>query len=457
MQARQKMIEELAEFIGFASVSSRPQNPAIIDCANWLVQHFKSIGMQQAVAYKTGSHPVVYASHHIHPSAPTILFYGHYDVQPDDPADKWNTLPFEAVVKGNYIYGRGASDDKGQVFIHIKAVEQLLILKTLRVNVKFLIEGAEEIGSVGLKDFIRSNKALLQNDAVVVSDTKMAAIDIPAITWSLRGSLNAEIVVQTANKDLHSGTFGGYVPNAAITLSNFISNLFNKDLSIAIPGFYDDVKILSAAERKLIKVHGISDKKLVEEAEAFSRWGEEKYSLQERVTTRPSLAVTGIISGFQGTGVKNIIPSIASVKLNFRLVPYQQPEKIKYLLDKYIEQALSQTRIKKIYSSFNNPVSVPLKNSYIKAAVKACEKVFGQPVKYMQNGGTIGAVEYLHTILKTPVILLGFAQATDNMHAPDERFYLPNFFRGIDTIKAFINNVALLKHQTIVHDTTPYY
>ncbi|MBV9963190.1 MAG: dipeptidase [Parafilimonas sp.] len=457
MISAQKTLNELSELIGFASVSSNDtQAQAIYNCAEWLVNHFKYIGIEHAGLYKTSSHPVVFAHHIIDPALPTILFYGHYDVQPADPVNKWHTRPFKAVIKGEYIYGRGASDDKGQMFIHIKAVEKLLRQKQLPVNVKFLIEGAEEIGSLGLKDFITINKNLLHCDAVVVSDTKMVSLKKPAITYSLRGSLNAELFISTGKKDLHSGTFGGYVPNAAIELSKFINKLYNSDHSIAITGFYDDVEKVSDEKRRFIKVNGVSDEKLLNDAEVFTAWGEKNYSLHERSTIRPSLSVTGITSGFQGKGVKNVIPSVASVKLNFRLVHNQKPEAVKRLFDDYARRMLTNTTVKTVYSSFNNPVTVAVSSPYIKAAATACENVFKNKPGFIQNGGTIGAVDYLNSILKVPVVLMGFAQASDNMHAPDEKFYLPNFFRGIDTIIKFIQNVALLNNKKHLHEAAYY-
>jgi acetylornithine deacetylase/succinyl-diaminopimelate desuccinylase-like protein len=451
------ILNELSHFISFPTVSSDEKNKeAMCQCAQWLAQHLASIGMHKTQVYSTTSHPLVFAEYVVHPSSETVLFYGHYDVQPADPIGKWHTDPFKAAIKGDYIFGRGASDDKGQMFIHIKAVERMIAAnKALPVNVKFLIEGAEEIGSAGLGDFIVSNKKLLQCDVVVVSDTKMASLNEPAITYSLRGSLNAEIFIQTAKKDLHSGTFGGYVPNAALTLSEFITSLFHNH-SVAIPGFYDNVEIPSIYERKFIRANSISDEKLIDDAEVFSSWGDRNYNLHERSTIRPSLSITGITSGFQGKGVKNVIPSVASVKLNFRLVPNQQPEKIRSLLDQHINRMIKGAKLRIVYSSHNRPVVVPRNNPFIKAAANACETVFRKKARFIQNGGTIGAVDFLHTILNVPVILMGFAQASDNMHAPNEKFYLPNFFKGIETIVQFMRNVSLLKNKKYLHEISDY-
>jgi acetylornithine deacetylase/succinyl-diaminopimelate desuccinylase-like protein len=448
MNSNAAILNQLKEFIAFSTVSSDEKSwQQMLLCVQWLRKHFIEIGMRRVNIFSTSANPVVYAEYLVNPSFKTVLFYGHYDVQPADPVNKWHSPPFKAVIKDNYIYGRGASDDKGQLFIHIKAVEKLLKSgKPLPVNIKFLIEGAEEIGSAGLKHFIAVHKELLRCDVAVVSDTKMAGISSPAITYSLRGSLNAAICIKTGSKDLHSGTFGGYVPNAALTLCNFISSLYNADDTIAVPGFYDDVKIPSQHEREFIQANGIPDKKLLNDAGVFTLWGEKKYSLHERSTIRPSLSVTGINAGFQGKGTKNSIPFTATVKLNFRLVPDQLPEKIAMLLNDYVEKLLPGAAVKKVYSSFNKPVSAAVSSPYVKAAANAYSKVFKHKTAFLQNGGTVGAVDYLQTILDVPVVLMGFAQADDNMHAPDEKFYLPNFFRGIDTVIHFIKNISAIQN-----------
>ncbi|MHA4846482.1 dipeptidase [Flavitalea antarctica] len=445
-------MNELSDFIAFSTISSsRNQQENMRACAVWLAKHLQSIGMQHAAVYKTMAHPVVFATYNVHPSFPTILFYGHYDVQPVDPLAKWDTQPFKAEVKGAHIYGRGSSDDKGQLFIHIKAVEHLLKKKgSLPVNVKFLIEGAEEIGSKGLKNFIIANQQILHCDAVMVSDTKMISKDIPAITYSLRGALNAEITIKTSGKDLHSGTFGGCVPNAAIVLSNFLSSLHYDNNSIAIEGFYDDVVQVGKKERMFMKMNGPSDEDILKDAAIPVSWGEANYTMYERTTIRPSLSVTGISGGYGGEGVKNVIPSSASAKLNFRLVRNQNPGRIEALLNRHIERFIPKDVWAYVkYSSQANPVDFKSTNSYLLgAASKAYESVFHVKPRLIKSGGTIPAVEYMSSILKAPVILMGFALASDNIHAPNERFYLPNFFRGVKTVIEFIKIIRCLDPPT---------
>ncbi len=437
-------INQLKSFLSFPSISAESSKEALKDCAIWLYNYLKEIGLQTVKIHTTKLHPIVYAEYVSLPSLKTILFYGHYDVQPVDPVNKWHSHPFKAIIKGDHIYGRGASDDKGQLFIHLKAIEKL-IKRTglLPVNVKFLIEGAEEIGSAGLQEFIIENAKMLKCDAVVVSDTKMLSEDIPAITYSLRGALNAEIKVQTSEKDLHSGTFGGCVPNATIVLSDFLNSLHNTDHSIAIKDFYNDVTQISSEERNFMLNNGPSDKDILRDAGTDTMWGEKGYSLYEKTTIRPSLSVTGISGGYQGEGVKNVIPSTAGAKLNFRLAMGQKPETVQALLNRHIEERIpAGIGFQVKYSSPGYPVGFTRDNKYIIAASNAYEKVFNVKPCLIRSGGTIPAVDYLHTILHAPVVLMGFAQAGDNMHAPDEKFYLPNFFRGIDTIINFIINIG---------------
>ncbi|MBL0358499.1 MAG: dipeptidase [Chitinophagaceae bacterium] len=440
-----KIIAELSTFISFASISAETKyKKDIVDCAEWIARHLSQSGMQHVKVINTSKHPIVFGEWMNAPGKPTVLIYGHYDVQPADPLQQWDTAPFKATVKGDYILGRGASDDKGQIFIHIKAIESILQeTGTLPVNVKFLIEGAEEIGSVALKDFITANTSMLQCDAAVVSDTKMAGVNTPAITCSLRGSLNAEVFLQSAATDLHSGTFGGAVPNAAFVVSQFINSLYNKDGSIAIAGFYDDVKNVTPAERNFIAVNAPPGNSLLKDAGVLSAWGEKKYTIHERTTIRPSLSVTGITSGYQGEGVKNIIPARASLKLNLRLVPYQRPEKIKELLNGFIQTAIpSYIKVTVEYSALSNPVLMPVNNKFITAAVNAYKTVFKNKVRMIGSGGTIAAVDHLYSFLKVPVVFMGFAQASDNMHAPNEKMYLPNFFKGINVCRLFIKNIS---------------
>jgi acetylornithine deacetylase/succinyl-diaminopimelate desuccinylase-like protein len=454
MKPATDILSQLGELISYPTVSSDSRSTmAIRKCAKWIMNYFKKIGFTRALVYETSSHPVVYAEYISNPLSRTLLFYGHYDVQPPDPLDKWTYPPFSPTLKGNYLFGRGASDDKGQFFIHLKAAEALLKSGSLlNVNLKFLIEGAEEIGSPGLADFISNNRDLLRCDAAIVSDTKMASINTPAITYSLRGALNAQIDLQVLKKDLHSGTFGGMAANAGLVTSQLVQKLYRVNHNIAIPGLYDAVRRIPEEERIFMRNNGPSSTQLCNDGELNVVWGEINFSAYERTTIRPSLAVTGITCGYQGQGVKNVIPASALVKLNFRLVPDQDPDKIKVLLNNYLKKVLPKhVNFKITFSSSAKPVTVSRNNPYLLAAVEAYKTIFNQDVMLLRSGGTIPAVQHLSSMLNIPVVMMGFALGSDNIHAPNEKFYLPNLYKGINTIIHLIRRVGEFRNREFLN------
>jgi acetylornithine deacetylase/succinyl-diaminopimelate desuccinylase-like protein len=445
---RKKNIEELKEFLRFPSISAdSSQKASVLDCAKWLCHHLEKIGLQKVELHPTRLHPVVYAEQISNPSYKTILFYGHYDVQPVDPVKQWTHPPFQPVIKNNYLYARGASDDKGQLFVHIKAIEELLREeKKLPVNIKCVFEGEEEIGSPHLGNFLLAFKKKLSCDVAVVSDTKISSADQPAITYSLRGSLNAEINIRGHSKDLHSGTFGGMIENPGRILSLIVAGLFDNNNRITIPGFYENVKPVPETERSFMRVNGPPDRALLSDAGAIASAGEKKFSNYERTVIRPSLTICGINCGYTGEGVKNILPSTATVKINMRLVPYQDHKKIALSLMGFVKDRLPHYyKLNIKFSSAADPVEVSRSHPYIRAAAMAYHQVFSVPPKFLRSGGTIPVVSLLGKILGIPVVLMGFALATDDMHAPDEKFYLPNFFRGILTSKLFMKKISTLK------------
>ena len=445
---RKKYIEELKEFLRFPSISAdSAQKTSVLDCARWLCQHLKKIGLQKVELHATPLHPVVYAEQISNPAYKTILFYGHYDVQPVDPLKQWTNPPFQPVIKNDYLYARGASDDKGQLFVHIKAIEELLREeKKLPVNIKCLFEGEEEVGSPHLESFLLSQKKKLSCDVAVVSDTKIYSADQPAITYSLRGSLNAEINIRGHSKDLHSGTFGGMIENPGRILSVILAELFDNNNRITIPGFYENVKPVEETERRFMRLNGPTDKSLLSDAGALAGAGEKNFSNYERTVIRPSLTICGINSGYTGEGVKNVLPSAASVKINMRLVPYQDHKKIASSLIGFVQERLPPYyNLNVKFSAATNPAEVSRSHPYIKAAATAYHQVFSLPPKFLRSGGTIPVVSLLGKILGIPVVLMGFALASDDMHAPNEKFYLPNFFRGILTSKLFMKNISKLK------------
>ena len=443
-----KCIEDLKQFLRFQSISTdSSKKSSVADCAKWLYTYLKQIGLQRVVLHPTNLHPIVYAEQITHPSFKTILFYGHYDVQPVTPVAKWKYPPFEPVIINNHIYGRGASDDKGQLFTHLKAIEYIFKSQIpLKVNIKCLYEGEEEIGSPNLPAFISKFKKMLSCDAAVVSDTKMLSADIPAITYSLRGSLNAEIIIRGQSKDLHSGTFGGMVLSPVHVLCRIVNGITDAFGKIMIPGFYSDVLPVGKQERWYMKQSGPADAVLLADAVARNDWGEPGYTNYERTTIRPSVVVTTLLAGYTGEGSKNAIPSEALTKFNLRLVPKQDPGKIVSLLNIYFKANIPDGFKYKIkYRSATNPVEISRTNIYVQAAANAYAKAFTRQPVFLRSGGTIPVVSMLNNELKATVIMMGFALAADNMHAPDEKFYLPSLFRGIETITRFIQNISNLK------------
>jgi acetylornithine deacetylase/succinyl-diaminopimelate desuccinylase-like protein len=440
-------VSQLSSFIRIPSVSAEPKHKNdIIACAKWLANHLQMIGMSRVKIIPTKKHPVVYADWLHAPGKPTLLIYGHYDVQPVDPINEWNDDPFSGVVKNGYIYGRGSSDDKGQLFTHIKALEYFFKKKgKIPVNIKCVFEGEEEIGSDGLKEIIHRSPQLLKADVCVVSDMSIPAPDQPAITYSLRGMLSLELEIKGQQHDLHSGTFGGALHNPAQALCEIIALLHDIKGKIAIPGFYNSVKEKSNQEKEYMHINGRPDDTILADAGAGCKWGEEGYSLYERIAARPSLSVNGIKAGYQGEGPKAIIPSSASAKLSFRLAQGQDPDHIEKLFRQYI-QAITPgcitSRVKKV--AFAKPVTIDPDNPYIRLAAKAYEKVFGKKAKLVGSGGTIPIINLLHENLLMPVVMMGFALPDDSPHGPDEKFLLANFQKGISVSINFIEELSKL-------------
>lgn len=443
----QKYLEEYKTLLRFRSISADPvQKKSVAACANWIHHFLKKAGMSRVNLFSTGSHPVVYAEHTIDPRYKTILFYGHYDVQPAGPLAQWKYPPFEPVVHDNYIYARGASDDKGQLFIQLKAIEQVLKNRGLyRVNIKCVYEGEEETGSQHLGAFMRTYRQLLKSDVVVVSDTKMLAANRPAITYSLRGSINAELVVTARRNDLHSGTYGGMVYDPAAVLSKLLAGLHTKSGRVAIPGFYDTAKEVNAAERFFMRQNGPPDAVLLSESGSGGSHGESGYSNYERTTIRPSVTITSLLAGHTGEGFKNSIAASAKARLNIRLADMQEPPHICRLLHSFVRSNMpAHCSYTLRFSGLTPPVETNRSNIYMRAAAGAYEQVFGNPLVFLRSGGTIPVVSLMQHEMNVPVVLMGFALGSDNMHAANERFYLPTIERGIHTIIAFAKQVASL-------------
>ena len=444
-QNSRNFISELSAFIRLPSISAEAKHANDVkNCAGWLASHLYTIGLENIKLIPTKKHPIVYADWLHAGSNPTLLIYGHYDVQPVDPLTEWNSSPFSGMIKNGYIHGRGSSDDKGQLFTHIKALQYFLqTKKSIPVNVKCIFEGEEEIGSAGLQSFIQQYPGFLNADVAVISDMAIPNSEQPAITTSLRGAMSFDLEVSAQRSDLHSGSFGGAVYNPSQVLCQIISGLQNKDGKITLQGFYDDVIQKKMHSREYLKLIGRNDEKIIQDAGASCGWNEKGYSLYESIVTRPSFSVNGITAGYQGEGTKAIIPSRASAKVSFRLVPDQSPDRIENLLRQYIRSVVPgcmKISLKKYASA--KPVSIDPANVFIKAAARAYEKVFNKNVIIQGSGGTIPIVNLLYEKLSMPVVLMGFALPDDNPHGPNEKFSLLNFQKGIATSIAFMNEIG---------------
>ena len=451
-------LSQLIEFLKFPSISSDSNyNYGMKDCANWLVEHLKSIGFenvgirQNLTTIKQDNdetiehegHPIVYGEWlNGGPNAKTILVYGHYDVQPVDPIELWESNPFDPEIRGDRLYGRGTADDKGQLFCHIKSLEAYLKnYGKLPVNVKLLFEGEEEAES-SLDEFIAKNKELLKCDYVVISDTEWFAEKIPSICYGLRGIAYVELKVTGQNRDLHSGTFGGAVDNPLQVLAWMITQLKDKYGRITVPEFYDDVVPITEDERKEFLKLPFSEEEYKKDLGVDALNGEIGYSTLERTWVRPSLDVHGIIGGYTGEGAKTVISTTASAKISTRLVPYQNPAKITKDLANYLKKIAPPTvKVDITELHYGAPVLVDRKGEGITAAIKALKEAFGQEVVFMREGGSIPIVSTFKEVLNAPSILMGFGLPKDNIHSPNESISLENFFGGIRASALFFNNI----------------
>lgn len=438
---------ELHDFLSIPSVSTDPSAiPDVRRCAEWLAAHLTSIGMPDVRILDTPGHPIVYAEHlGAGPDKPTVLFYGHYDVQPVDPIDLWTTPPFAPEVRDGRIYARGATDDKGQVFLHVKALEALIATTGgLPVNVKFLIEGEEEIGSPNLAPFVKQHADMLRCDAVAVSDTPMFAPGIPGLVYGLRGLAYLQIDVQGPNRDLHSGSYGGAVNNPLNALASIIAQL--KDVRtgrILVPGFYDEVLSLDDAERTELGQLGYEDQRLKDDVGVTTLYGEEGYSTLERLWARPTLDVNGMLGGFTGEGAKTVLPAKAMAKVSMRLVPHQRTADIVKKFTDYIHRIAPPgvtVTVTDLHGA--DPVLVPRDTKAMHAAAKAMEETFGQRCRFTREGGSIPVVLLFDTVLKAPTVLMGFGLNNENAHSPDEHFDMSNFHEGMKAAARFYTNMG---------------
>jgi acetylornithine deacetylase/succinyl-diaminopimelate desuccinylase-like protein len=436
-----RFVEELKRFVRFPSVSADPARAADVHrCASWLAAHLRAVGLPFVRVVPTARHPVVYAEWCAAPDRPTVLVYGHYDVQPAGNAAGWHTPPFEPTVRGGHLFGRGASDDKGQLFCHVKAIESYLrTAGRLPVNVKCLFEGEEEIGSPNLTGFIRRHRRRLAADAAAVSDTAIPAPDRPALTYALRGGLALELEVTGPPRELHSGHFGGAVLNPIQALADILASLHRPDGRIAVPGVYDDVRRWSDTERERMRRDGPADAVILANAGVPRGWGEPGFTLHERATIRPALTFNGVSGGYAGPGNKSVIPPRAVAKLSFRLVPDQDPDRVERLFRAHVARvAPREVRVTVRRLSGAHPVVLDRGHPAFRAAARAYRDGFGAAPVFLRSGGSIPIVHTFRTVLGAPTVLMGFGLPTDHAHGPNERFALANFANGVAAAAAFL-------------------
>ena len=442
---REKYVEELKDFLKIPSISTLAENKKdMLTAAEFVVNKLREAGMENVKIIETKGHPLVYADWLHSPGKPTVLVYGHYDVQPVDPINLWDSPPFEPVIKDGNIYARGATDDKGQMYMHIKSVEAYFkTLGKLPLNVKFIIEGEEEIGSGNLEEFVNKNQEILKCDAVLVSDTSLYGPGIPTLTYGLRGLCYMEVTLTGPNRDLHSGTFGGGVDNPINVLAELISKMLDSNGKIKIPGFYDDVVKLTKKERDNFKRLPFSEKQYAKTLGVKELKGEKGYSTLERVWARPTLDCNGIFGGFTGEGAKTVLPSKATAKISMRLVPNQDPKKIGKLFTSYIKKIAPKTvrvEIKDLHGAY--PIATSLDDKATIAAADAIAKVFGKKTVFMREGGSIPIVVTFAKKLKAAPVLMGLGLNTENLHSPNEHFNLNHFQLGILSSAYFFDEFA---------------
>ena len=440
--------QELHEMLRIPSLSADPAYAGDVRrMAEWLADHFNSLGLDKVAVMETAGHPVVYGEWTgAGPDKPTVLVYGHYDVVPALMEDGWHTDPFEPVEKDGKIYARGATDDKGQLYIHVKALESYL--KTAGhapVNVKMLIEGEEEVSSPNLVPFLKEHLELLRADVCVISDSSMRSIDEPAILHSLRGMTYAEIEVHGPTDDLHSGLWGGAVHNPALALVEILGKLYNPDNTIAIPGFYDDVVPLTPDEREMIAKTDLTEAQYKQSTGVPAVWGDANYNIRERISARPTLDINGLWSGWSGPGPKTIVPAKAGCKISSRLVGNQDAHKIFDLLKSYVESITPPTvtvdvRLLTTGKAALFPFDIP----EMQAAGRAYEKGWGVKPIFTRGGGSIPVVAEIADLMDIPVVMMGYGLDDDGLHSPNERFSIEMFHRGIETAIVYLEELALL-------------
>ena len=441
---KERFLEELFELLRIPSVSADSKlKDEVRKAASYLYNKLTAAGVDLAEIHETDGHPIVYAEKMVDPSFPTVLVYGHYDVQPADPYELWESPPFEPVIKKGKIYARGSCDDKGQLYMHLKAFETMISTSQMPCNIKFMLEGEEEVGSDNLEVFVRENKELLKADVILISDTSLISMDTPSICAGLRGLSYLEVEITGANRDLHSGVYGGAVANPINVLCQMISSLINKKNRITIPGFYDNVVSLSDQERAELDRAPFNLEAYTKELEIDNVVGEEGFNTLERTGIRPSLDVNGIWGGYTGEGAKTVLPAKAFAKISMRLVPDQKSDEITELFENhFVSIAPKGVKVKVKRHHGGEPVVTPTNSLAFKAASKAFEEIWGKKPIPTRDGGSIPIVALFEEVLGLNTILFGFGLDSDAIHSPNESYGVENYFKGIETIISFYKHFA---------------
>jgi acetylornithine deacetylase/succinyl-diaminopimelate desuccinylase-like protein len=446
-QNKERFLNELLALLRIPSVSARSEHKEdMVRCAEAVKESLVKAGADKALLYPTDGHPIVYAEKITDPSLPTVLVYGHYDVQPPDPLDLWKSGPFEPEIRDGKIYARGSCDDKGQFYMHVKALETMVQTKSLSTNIKFCIEGEEEVGSPNLAKFVREHKDLLKADVILISDTAMISMDTPSIDIGVRGLSYIEVEVTGPNRDLHSGVYGGAVANPATILAKMIASCHDENNHVTIPGFYDDVVEASAAERAMMAAAPFDENEYKKDLGIDAVWGEKGYTTNERTGIRPTIEVNGMWSGYTGEGAKTVLPSKAFAKISARLVPNQSSTTITEKLLQYFKSiAPPGVTVKASEHHGGEPYMTPVDSTAYKAAAAAVRESFGKEPIPVRGGGSIPICALFEKELGVKIVFMGFGLDSDNLHSPNEKYDLFNFYKGIETIPYFHKHFAAMQ------------
>jgi len=438
-QNQQRFLEEMLELLRIPSVSAKTEHKQDMrKCAELVKQRLLNSGADKAEVMETAGHPVVYAEKIIDPSKPTVLVYGHYDVQPAEPLELWHSGPFEPVIKDGKVYARGSADDKGQFYMHVKAMETMAKTNSMETNIKFLIEGEEEVGSPNLGKFVADHKDLLKADVILISDSAMISMENPSLDIGVRGLSYIEVEVTGANRDLHSGTYGGAVANPITILAKMIASLHDENNHVTIPGFYDDVVEASKEERELMAKAPFDEQEYKDELGVKELWGEKGFTTNERTGIRPTIEVNGIWGGYTGEGAKTVLPSKATAKISARLVPNQNSRKITDMLLAHFKKiAPPSVTVHAFEHHGGEPYMTPINSKGYQAASKAVQTTFGKVPVPVRGGGSIPICSILEKELGIKIVFMGFGLDNDNLHSPNEKYNLENYYKGIETIPYF--------------------